>query len=385
MQEVVHFGAGNIGRGFIGALFAESGYHVSFVDIAEQIIAALNEKQTYTVRTAAENQETITIHNVSGINSKTNPDQVIEAIGKAVYLTTAIGPKVLPFIAPLIAKGLTERLNHTDEKIYVIACENQINATDLLEKEVLKALDEATIKKMDGTVYFLNSAVDRIVPLQHNEELLDVLVEDYREWIVATDLDLPEVKGMQIVPDLAPYIERKLFTVNTGHATTAYLGYQAGKQKIHEALRDSDIYQNVKATIEETGAYLIKRYGFKPEVHEQYIEKILYRFQNPKLNDDVTRVGRSPLRKLGSEDRLVKPAREAQKLGLPFQHLAKVMAAALHFDYSEDAEAESLQQQLKQKGVRAVLRDVCGFEEDDPIAKEVVHYYYYENVNLLKK
>ncbi|WP_139691993.1 mannitol-1-phosphate 5-dehydrogenase [Sporolactobacillus terrae] len=383
MKEVVHFGAGNIGRGFIGALFSESGYHVSFVDIAEPIINALNEKQTYKVRTAAEHPETITITNVSGINSKTNPDQVVAAIGKAEYLTTAIGPKVLPFIAPLIAKGLKERLTHTNDRIYVIACENQINATDLLKKEVLKALDEATTKKLNGKVFFLNSAVDRIVPLQHNDELLDVLVEDYREWIVETNEQLPQVKGMQIVPDLAPYIERKLFTVNTGHATTAYFGYQAGKKKIHQALQDPELYQDVKATIEETGAYLIKQYGFKPEVHEQYIEKILHRFQNPKLNDDVTRVGRSPLRKLGAEDRLVKPAREAQKLGLSFTHLAKVMAAALHFDYSEDAEAESLQRQLKQKGVQAVLRDVSSLEAEDPIAKEVVHYY--ENINLLKK
>ncbi|WP_028976342.1 mannitol-1-phosphate 5-dehydrogenase [Sporolactobacillus terrae] len=383
MKEVVHFGAGNIGRGFIGALFSESGYHVSFVDIAEPIIHALNEKQTYKVRTAAEHPETVTITNVSGINSKTNPDQVVETIGKAEYLTTAIGPKVLPFIAPLIAKGLKERLTHTTEKIYVIACENQINATDLLKKEVLKALDEATTKKLKGNVFFLNSAVDRIVPLQHNDELLDVLVEDYREWIVESNEQLPQVKGMQIVPDLAPYIERKLFTVNTGHATTAYFGYQAGKKKIHQALQDPELYQDVKATIEETGAYLIKQYGFKPEVHEQYIEKILHRFQNPKLNDDVTRVGRSPLRKLGAEDRLVKPAREAQKLGLSFTHLAKVMAAALHFDYSEDAEAESLQRQLKQKGVYTVLHDVSGLEAEDPIAKAVVHYY--ENINLLKK
>jgi mannitol-1-phosphate 5-dehydrogenase len=383
MNEVVHFGAGNIGRGFIGALFAETGYHVTFVDIAEPIIDALNEKKGYVVRTAAENQETIAIHNVSGINSKKNPEEVIDAIGKAVYVTTAIGPKVLPFIAPLIAKGIAERLKTSDQKLYVIACENQINATDLLKKEILKALDKSAISQLDGKVYFLNSAVDRIVPLQHNEELLDVLVEDYHEWIVESGQKLPEVKGMQIVRDLAPYIERKLFTVNTGHATTAYLGYQAGKEKIHEALRDPEIYQDVKATIEETGAYLIKQYGFKPEVHEQYIEKILYRFQNPKLNDDVIRVGRSPLRKLGPEDRLVKPAREAEKLGLSFAHLAKVIAAALRFDVTEDAEAVKLQQQLKEKGVLAVLQNVSGLDADDPITQEAVRQY--EQSHLLKK
>lgn len=320
---------------------------------------------------------------MSGINSKKNPEEVIDAIGKAVYVTTAIGPKVLPFIAPLIAKGIAERLKTSDQKLYVIACENQINATDLLKKEILKALDKPAISQLDGKVYFLNSAVDRIVPLQHNEELLDVLVEDYHEWIVESDQQLPGVNGMQIVPDLAPYIERKLFTVNTGHATTAYLGYQAGKEKIHEALRDPEIYQDVKATIEETGAYLIKQYGFKPEIHEQYIEKILHRFQNPKLNDDVIRVGRSPLRKLGPEDRLVKPAREAEKHGLSFTHLAKVIAAALRFDVTEDAEAVKLQQQLKEKGVLAVLQNVSGLDADDPITQEAVRQY--EQSHLLKK
>ncbi|RYL89289.1 mannitol-1-phosphate 5-dehydrogenase [Sporolactobacillus sp. Y61] len=375
MEKVVHFGAGNIGRGFIGALFAESGYHVTFVDIAGQIIDALNEKGTYTVRTASEPQQAVTITNVSGINNKTDPEQVVSAIQDAVYITTAIGPKVLPFIAPLIARGLRERLKVNDKKVYVIACENQINATDLLKKEVLKALDDETKEKLEGTVYFLNSAVDRIVPLQHNEELLDVLVEDYHEWIVATDQQLPKVKGMQIVPDLAPYIERKLFTVNTGHAVTAYLGYLAGKKKIHETLRDQKIYQDVKGAIEETGAYLIKTYGFKPEVHEQYIEKILHRFENPKLNDDVTRVGRSPIRKLGPEDRLVKPAKEAEKLGLSYTYLAKAMAAALQFDAAGDKEAVELQNKLKASSVTDVLKEISGLESDDPITREVIHQY----------
>lgn len=375
MAKVVHFGAGNIGRGFIGGLFSESGYHVTFVDLAAPIIDALNEKGTYTVRTASDPQQVFQIHNVSGINNKEHPEQVVDAIKEAKFITTAIGPKVLKFIAPLIAQGLTERLKVTDEKVYVIACENQINATDLLKGYVLSHLDPETVKKLDGKVYFLNSAVDRIVPLQHNKELLDVLVEDYHEWIVESSEPLPEVKGMQTVPDLAPYIERKLFTVNTGHAVTAYLGYLAGKNKIHETLKDPEIYKDVKGAIEETGAYLIKRYGFKPEVHEAYIEKILHRFQNPKLNDDVTRVGRAPLRKLGAQDRLVRPAVQAEKLGLKYDYLAKAIAACLHFDAETDKEAVALQKKLKENGLIAVLHEVSGLEESDPITQEVVRQY----------
>ena len=133
MKKTVHFGAGNIGRGFIGALFSRSGYHVTFVDIADNIIRKLNEEGSYQVKLATEKEESMTVQNFSGINNMKDEGKVIQAITEATYVTTAIGPNVLPKIAPLIAKGLTEKLKQTDEKIYCIACENQIGATDILK------------------------------------------------------------------------------------------------------------------------------------------------------------------------------------------------------------------------------------------------------------
>src|SRR3954471_25040180 len=144
MKLAVHFGAGNIGRGFIGALFSQSGYHVTFVDIADQIINQLNEEKQYQVKLATVEQESMTIKNVSGLNNMSQESEVIEAIKQATYLTTAIGPNILPRIAPLMAKGLTERVKSSDEKLYIIACENQISATDLLKGYILEHLDEET-------------------------------------------------------------------------------------------------------------------------------------------------------------------------------------------------------------------------------------------------
>jgi mannitol-1-phosphate 5-dehydrogenase len=375
MKKAVHFGAGNIGRGFIGALFSKSGYHVTFVDIAEEIINLLNEQGEYTVKLAAENGGSEKISSVSGLNNMTQESRVIEAIGDAEYLTTAIGPNILPRIAPLIAKGIAERVKKTDEKLYIIACENQISATDLLKGYILESLDEKTAEMLEGRVFFFNSAVDRIVPIQNNQGSLDVLVEPYYEWVVEAPTDIPAVDGMKIVPDLAPFIERKLFTVNTGHAVIAYLGYLAGKETIDEALKDEAVYNQAEATLKETGAYLVKEYGLNEEEHAQYIKKIIGRFQNSFLNDGVTRVGRSPIRKLGPNDRLVRPAEQAMKAGLSYENLAKAIAAALHFDFREDEEAVKIQEMLKEHGPLYVLKEVSGLEKDNEIAKEAARQY----------
>ncbi|MGC4377637.1 mannitol-1-phosphate 5-dehydrogenase [Fictibacillus sp. Mic-4] len=380
MKQAIHFGAGNIGRGFIGALFSQSGYHVTFVDIADPIIKKLNEDKQYKVILATDKKESYMINNVSGLNNMTQENEVIEAMKTATYLTTAIGPNILPRIAPLIAKGITERVKQSNEKLYVIACENQISATDLLKKHIYDHLDEKIKERLEGSVYFFNSAVDRIVPMQSQHGSLDVLVEPYFEWVVETMESIPPVEGMKTVSDLAPFIERKLFTVNTGHAVIAYLGYLKGKTTIDETLADREIAGQVRATLEETGAYLIKRYNLDPNDHQNYIEKIIHRFKNPYLNDAVTRVGRSPLRKLGPNDRLVRPAMEAKNEGLSYTHLAKAIASALHFDYKEDEEAVKMQEMIKENGVPHVLGEASGLSEDCEITKEVVNYY-----NTLRK
>ncbi|MDG4657775.1 mannitol-1-phosphate 5-dehydrogenase [Ectobacillus antri] len=380
MKLAVHFGAGNIGRGFIGALFSQSGYHVTFVDIAEQIIDKLNEEKKYQVKLATDAQECMTIENVSGLNNLKQEKEVIEAIQQATYLTTAIGPNILPRIAPLIAKGLTERLKVSNEKLYIIACENQISATDLLKGYILENMDEETKQKLQNRVYFFNSAVDRIVPIQDNQGSLDVLVEPYFEWVVETSETIPPIDGMKIVANLAPFIERKLFTVNTGHAVIAYLGYLQGKETIDQTLVDEMIAKQVHATLSETGAYLVKQYNLDPDEHQQYIHKIMNRFKNAYLHDAVTRVGRSPLRKLGPNDRLVRPAIEANKAGLSYEHLAYAIAAALLFDDQHDEEAIQMQEMIKQHGVSYVLKEVSGLTEDSEITQQVVSHY-----NNLKK
>ncbi|MCV9884410.1 mannitol-1-phosphate 5-dehydrogenase [Metabacillus halosaccharovorans] len=378
-MKAVHFGAGNIGRGFIGLLLHQSGYAVEFVDVNETLINELNKEKAYRVMLANEEKQEFFVENVSGINSQQHPDAVIEAISKADIVTTAVGPNILKLVAPLIAEGLKKRQQISGGTVNVIACENMVGGSSELKKHVVEKLGAEEIAWVEENVGFPNSAVDRIVPNQNNERLLDVLVEPFHEWVIdSTGMkgEQPKIEEALFVENLQAYIERKLFTVNTGHAATAYLGNLAGYKTIAEAIAQNDVKQDVLGTLGETGNVLTTKYGFDADQHQAYIEKIIGRFANPYIVDDVQRVGRAPLRKLGAKDRLVAPALEyIEEFGDVPAHLVKVIVAALQFVSEEDHESLTLKQMVEEKGAAAAFSEVSGLEMDHPLVVSVTEKF----------
>ena len=277
---------------------------------------------------------------------------------EADIVTTAIGPNILKFIAPNIAKGLAKRLAVNTTPLNIIACENMVGGSTVLKNFVYEALDEETKKKADEYIGFPDAAVDRIVPLQKNEEKLLVKVEPYAEWDANSTQakgELPQIEGLTWVDNLQAYIERKLFTVNTGHASIAYAAYQKGIPDICTAMKDEEVVAAARKVWAETGALLIDKYGFDKEKHQAYINTTENRFRNPHLSDEVTRVARGPKRKLGAKDRLVSPALQLLERGKKPEALASIIAAAFKFDYEQDPEAKEVQDFIKDKGLKAAI------------------------------
>lgn len=376
MKKAVQFGAGNIGRGFIGALLSQSGYQVVFADVAEAIIDKINEDKTYTVHVMDVDCKDQKIENISGVNS-TKPE-AIDEIASADLVTTAVGLVILPRIAPTIAQAIEKRMeNGVKEPMNMIACENAIRGTSQLKKAVYENLSDAGKAYADEYVGFADCAVDRIVPPVKSENFIDVVVEEYFEWDVEKSGlkgELPQIEGMTLVDDLMAYIERKLFTLNTGHCITAYLGNLRGIPTIDKAIADEEIFGIVLAAMKESGAGLIKKYGFDPEKHAAYIKKIIGRFKNPYLQDDVTRVGREPLRKLSPTDRLIKPMMTAAGYGLPVDHLVIGAGAALHYDNPNDKQSVELQEKIGAQGVRAAAAEITGLTDEGLLDAIVAEY-----------
>ncbi|EOV9658001.1 mannitol-1-phosphate 5-dehydrogenase [Cronobacter turicensis] len=378
-MKALHFGAGNIGRGFIGKLLADAGIGLTFADVNQTVLDALNARHSYQVRVVGEQEQTDTVSGVDAVNSTS--DDVVKLIATVDLVTTAVGPVVLERIAPAVAKGLALRKAQGNERpLNIIACENMVRGTSQLKNHVFNALAESDKAWVESHVGFVDSAVDRIVPPSESaaRDPLEVTVETFSEWIVDKTQfkgELPTIAGMELTDNLMAFVERKLFTLNTGHAITAYLGKQAGHQTIRDAILDEKIRLVVRGAMEESGAVLIKRYGFDDAKHAAYIEKILGRFENPYLKDDVERVGRQPLRKLSAGDRLIKPLLGTLEYGLPHQNLVLGIAAAMHFRSEDDPQAQELAQLIADKGPQAALAQVSGLDANSNVVALAVQAY----------
>lgn len=377
-MRATHFGAGNIGRGFIGEILASNDFSIDFVDINETIINSLHENRAYDIELADASKKRIHVENVDGINNKDNPEAVIDSVFKADIVTTAIGPTILPFIAELIAKGIQKRRKETIETpLDVIACENMIGGSQFLFSKVKEFLDAEDLAYVEKYIGFPNAAVDRIVPIQHHEDPLFVSVEPFSEWVI----DETQIKnkavhlaGVEYVEDLEPYIERKLFSVNTGHATVAYVGAYKNYKTIGESIEDPEVLAKLRAVLGETGSLLINKWGFDPVDHQAYINKIVGRFENPYISDGIDRVARTPIRKLGYDERFIRPIRELKDRNLTYTNLMDVVAMILSYNDPADTESVKLQNLLKEKDIVEVVKEVTGLTDNELIT-EIANSY----------
>ncbi|MDM1838619.1 mannitol-1-phosphate 5-dehydrogenase [Serratia marcescens] len=376
-MKALHFGAGNIGRGFIGKLLADAGVELTFADVNQTVLDLLNSRKSYSVHVVGEQERVENVTNVSAVNS--GGEAAVALIGEADLVTTAVGPQILAKIAGTIAKGLVLRHQQGNvQPLNIIACENMVRGTSQLKQHVFAALPQDEQAWVEQHVGFVDSAVDRIVPPADSSDPLEVTVETFSEWIVDQTQfkgQPPAIAGMELTDNLMAFVERKLFTLNTGHAITAYLGQRAGLQTIRDAILDPAIRRVVKGAMGESGAVLIKRYGFDADKHAAYINKILGRFENPYLHDDVERVGRQPLRKLSAGDRLIKPLLGTLEYGLPHANLIQGIAAAMSYRSEQDPQALELAELLNTLGPKAALAQISGLPAESEVVEEAVAVY----------
>jgi mannitol-1-phosphate 5-dehydrogenase len=378
-KQAVQFGAGNIGRGFVGVMLARAGYTIVFVDVIESVVEQINRTKKYSViEVDAAGEQLVTVSYIRAIDASAEAE-VIAEISRTQLLTTAVGPNVLPVIAPVIAKGLQRRADlQSKTPLNIIACENLIDNSRVLEEHVMRQLPSSYLHFVSSQVGFPRCVVDKVVTApsdpDHGGDPLTVVAEREGQLIVDRGGfvgEPPEIEGMQLTDNLDAYVEQKIFTINTGHAVAAYLGYHRGYEFIHEALQDPDIRRVVLGALVESGEVLRRRHHITPADQQAYAHRAMVRFESTSLPDPIIRVAREPKRKLAPNDRLVRPAKLALAAGTTPVHLSTGIAAALLYDAPDDPQAVELSRDLKHKGSDQVLEEICGLSPGTPLAQLV--------------
>jgi len=372
-NKIVLFGAGKIGRSFIGQVFSRSGFEVVFVDINQQLIDLLNtHKQYKVVNKSNKGDEVILVKNVRGIHLE-NTEEVVTELADATLASLSVGQQGMLATLPLISQALMLRKKkYGNWPLDIIIAENMRNADQYIQNELIRLLPvDYPINDLLGLV---ETSIGKMVPIMSKkvmlEDQLQIFAEPYNSLIVAKSgfkNPVPEVEFLAPKENIKAWVDRKLFIHNLGHATAAYLGFQKNSQAvyIYEALSDIEIYQKARETMLQSAEILMALYPgeFPFSQLETHIDDLLERFQNKALGDTIFRVGCDLYRKLSPEDRLAGPVHAARSLGKPYNKILQVIEAAILFR-ATDENGEFLPSDEKffaeaEKGIGYLLKNIC--------------------------
>ena len=377
MKKAVMYGGGNIGRGFIGALLSQSGYEVTFIDVAEPVVKALQENHRYPVRyVSSAGHQDVMIENVTAVNGN-DQEAASEAIAECDIMATAVGARILKFIVGNIVAGLRKRWSRTDRPLNIIICENLMDANLVVEKMLKELLTDDEKKLFDERVGLVEASIGRMVPVQ-TEEMKDgdpmrVCVERY--GFLPTDKaafkgEIPEIRNMVPFAPFDFYIKRKLYIHNMGHATCAYLGDILGLDYIYQSIGVPEVRVLVQNAMLESALALSGKYGVELEKIVLHITDLLHRFTNAALMDTCARVGGDPARKLSPADRLIGSATLALEQGITPAYIAVGAAAGLRRYINE---ADGMEQGMD--AAKKVLAEVSELSADSELAKLILGMY----------
>ena len=375
-MKAIMYGAGSIGRGFIGALLSEIGYEVVFIDVNEQLVDTINKEKTYPQIIMKKDQEIHWIKNIRAVNGN-DLDAVRDEIADADLLATAVGASVLEKIAPIIAKGLIKRWDADSENaLDLLICENLMDADVLLRNWLLQALPESYHPIMESRLGLVETSIGRMVPPPSPDidsdihHPLAVRVEAYDYLPVdsaAFKNAIPDYKKIVPYTPFHYYLERKLYIHNMAHVTTAFLGKLLHLTYIDEAAGNIYIRKIVQGCMTESAMMLSRKYHIDFAQLQFHIDDLLFRFRNPYLKDTVERVTRDPVRKLGPTDRLVGSARSCEQQQIEPVYLSFAIALGLYF-LGSDLTGDFLEQE-------------CQIHKNEPLFDRVMYFYHFIEQN----
>jgi len=385
LNKIVVFGAGNIGRSFIGNIFSSNGMSITFIDANVELVNKLNRKKNYRIIIKRNNKkdEEIQVKNIEAVHSS-ETDKIIKYIYECDICATSVGQGSLPKIISVIVEGIKIRKRQSLPPLDIIIAENLRNGAaffrELFREKGLSGNEAGLIETSIGKMVPIMTEADlEKDPLVLNAEEYNTLILDRRGF----KNKVPEFPEIKAVENIAAWVDRKLFIHNLGHAASSYLGFlkYPHKDLIADVLEDESLKLQVRNVMTQSAAALLCEYptDFTEKDLVDHIDDLLFRFQNKALGDTVFRVGRDLSRKLSRDDRILGAAGLCLKHNLPFERIINIFYSALEFKASDQTGEtfrgdETFLGGVEKMGISKTLTDLCGLDpvKDGKLIKTIV-------------
>ncbi len=339
-SKIVIFGAGKIGRSFLGQLFGCSGYRVVFIDVDPVLVERLNARGCYPVVIKGDREESIIVSNVSAIQAF-EEEKVSREVATAGIISVNVGKNALSKVIPVIAKALIIRHKQfPDAPLDFILAENMLDAALFVRTGLQAFLPEGY--PLDALVGLIETSIGKMVPIMPLAEMekdpLMVFAEPYNTLILDQKgfrAPIPDVKGLSPKSNIKAWVDRKAFIHNLGHATAAYYGHFLHPDSVYmyEILEDTRVLNFTRSVMLQSAGILLKCYpdDFTQESLVLHTDDLILRFRNKALKDTIYRVGQDLARKLGDGDRFMGAIRMAIENNRSYDLILKAMSYGFCF------------------------------------------------------
>ena len=374
-KQAIIWGAGKIGRGFLGEIFQDAGYHLTFVEYDMRLVEALRQAGRYTIHktTGKGPEEVVTVDDFDVLHTS-DIDAITERIRqRGTVVAISVMQAALPAVAQALVPGVLDKAKNTpDEGLDIILCINMLHPARLAKKVMEETMPAEAQQYLNDRVGLIESVVMRMSPDATPEikaqDPLAVLNSGYPEMPVdkyGFKGEVPQTKMLRLAENIWAEEVRKIYTLNLAHVCLSYLGTPHGYTYAAKCVMDPQIRPLAEQALAESGVGLAGEFGFTDM--EKWNKEIIESLENPALADTLGRLGADSKRKLGGDDRLVGAARLCLKHGGTPTALAQVIAAGYRFDQPNDPGTEAVQAAVREQGIEKALQIISSLDPQEPL------------------
>ena len=403
-ETFLGFGLGAVQSGLMlyEAFKSNNFNRLVILEVNRDIVTAVKQwGNKIVVNTATKNgiyKTTITDIEIYDPNDPGSLESIASAISQADEMATAL-PSVYFYDRGenSVARLLAENINPDLPRIIYTAENNNYAAEILRErtehyagKNRLRQFQtiNTVIGKMGGVIFDKETVAELNLDWMTPYSKAAILVEEFHD-IIISKIEIPNFKrGIEVFQeknDLLPFEEAKLFGHNAVHSALGFFASLSGYTFMSEIRNDPRLYQyGVDAFKKESGTFLLKKYKnvddplFTEEGFQRYGTDLLERMTNPYLRDEVQRICRDPVRKLGYDDRFFGTMRQAFKQGVAPNTFAKAVLGGICYIIKNKVEIgcpypERIEE-LNDKTIRSFLKSIWQDKHTDGDQEECLHF-----------